>query len=179
MTLNYQDKVPPVGVVDHIDYAIKRINLPVRRTMLIDPVQTSGPEVMMLSAEEPALRIVEARAVGPLLYLTVKRPVNPYLPEEEVDEDDPKQWVEIRREHRRFSVQEVFKDLLPEGLGVEENTDEAYITALGRVGIAVTAETVSFELVGKTLTVTSTEKDSLMWWGKGSVELFAHVTESV
>lgn len=171
MTLNYQDKVPPVDVEDHIDYAIKRSNLPVRRTMLIDPPPVQGPETLMAVEDEATLRLVEARAVGALLYLTVKRPVNPYLPEEEVDEDDPKQWVEIRREHRRFSVQEVFDDLLADGLPVTGRTDADYIAGLERVGIVVDEETVSFSLVGNTLTVISTEKNSLMWWGQGDVAL--------
>ena len=176
MTLNYQDKVPPVGVVDHIDYAIKRINLPVRRTMMIDMPSTEG-EVTTMAAEEPELRIVSARAVGPTLYLTLKRPVNPYLPAEEVDEDDAKQWVDVRREHHRFSVQEVFDDLLADGLPVANRTVEGYIAALESKGITVTEEAVSFNLVGNTLTVTSIEKNSLMWWGQGHVELTAHVAE--
>ena len=179
MTLNYQEKVPPVGV-DHIDYAIKRTNLAVRRTMLIDAPAPNidGPTTMEVG-DEPELRIVSARSVGPTLYLTVKRPVNPYLPEDEVDEDDAKQWVDVRREHHRFSVQEVFNDLLADGLPVDERTVEGYITALEHVGINVTEETVSFELVGNTLTVVSTEKNSLMWWGQGQVELTEHVAEQV
>ena len=179
MTLNYQEKVPPVGV-DHIDYAIKRTNLAVRRTMLIDAPDpdVEGPTTMEVG-DEPQLRIVNARSVGPTLYLTVKRPVNPYLPEEEVDEDDAEQWVEVRREHHRFSVQEVFNDLLAEGLFVDGHTVESYIAALGRAGITVTEETVSFELVGNTLTVVSTEKNSLMWWGQGQVKLTVSETEEI
>ena len=155
MTLNYQEHIPPVGV-DHIDYAIKRANLAVRRTML---------------KENADLRILAKKAVGSTLYLTVKRPINPYLPVEEVDEDDASQWKEIKREHKRFSVQEVLDDLFENGLTVTALTPAAVMTALDTAIPALTPDVVSVEVTGTIALVTALDAHSYIWWDKGTVKL--------
>ena len=160
MTLAYQDKIPPVDV-DHIDYALKRANL--------------GVERVMVKEEEP--RIIAQKAVGSVLYLTLKRPAQPYAVVEELDEEDPSQWVELKREHRRFSIQEVLDDIY-EGrvLAVTALDAESYIEALGLEEIVVTEDQVAFSLIGNQLTIESTEVNSLMWWGKGPIEVSVNQT---
>ena len=159
MTLNYQDKVPPVDV-DHIDYAIKRANLAVRRVMLKEPTD---------------INIVSMKAVGPLLTLRLKRLVDPYLPVEEVDEDDDTQWVVGNRHHRRFSIQEVFDDLFKDGLNVTELTVEGVLAALETQEIGVDEDDIDVKIIGTSAHVTSTNAHSFLWWGQGHVELTALV----
>ena len=154
MTLAYQDKIPPVDV-DHIDYALKRANL--------------GVERVMVKEEEP--RITAQKAVGSVLYLTLKRPAQPYAVVEELDEVDPSQWVELKREHRRFSIQEVLDDIFEGRVLVVTALDaESYIEALELENIVVTEDQVAFSLIGNQLTIESTELNSLMWWSKGTIE---------
>lgn len=154
MTSTYQDNIPPVGE-DHIDYATKRANLNVRRLML---------------KEEADIRVEVLKEVGPDLYLSIKRPINPYTPAEELDEEDRSQWVSIPRIHRRFSIQEVLDAFAPNGLTIGEG-DNAIVDALGELGIGVKPEDVQIERVGMTAHLTSIAKGSYMWWGKGSILL--------
>ena len=130
MTSTYQDKLPPVGE-DHIDYAIKRVNLNVRRIFLKDAAD---------------IRIEKLHEVGPDLYLTVKRPVNPYAAAEDLDPEDRSQWVSIPRIHHRFSIQEVLDALAPNGLQVNDG-ETAVVDALAEVGINVAPEDIAIEVM--------------------------------
>lgn len=154
MTSTYQDNIPPVGE-DHIDYAIKRVNLSVRRILLKDAAD---------------IRIEKLHEVGPDLYLTVKRPVNPYAAAEDLDPEDRSQWVSIPRIYRRFSIQEVLDALAPNGLQVNDG-ETAVVDALAEVGINVAPEDIAIEVIGNTAHIKSIAKGSYMWWGKGTVLL--------
>ena len=154
MTLNYQEHIPPVGV-DHIDYALKRANLAVRRILLKDAAD---------------IRIEKLHEVGPDLYLTVKRPVNPYAAAEDLDPEDRSQWVSIPRIHRRFSIQEVLDALAPNGLQVNDG-ETAVVDALAEVGINVAPEDIAIEVIGNTAHIKSIAKGSYMWWSNGTVQL--------
>lgn len=168
MTSKYLDPIPPIGE-DYIEYAIKRKNLSVRRTML---------------KTEEEIRIVKAHAVGANLYLTVRRPVDPYATE--LDEEDNTQWENIPRIHKRFSVAQVLKAFAPNGLTLqpfdEEATDAdkkaAILDALAEIEIGAVSANVDIVVGGSSATIKSTKTDDLMWWGQGKVNLvFAQLVE--
>lgn len=162
MTSKYLDPIPPVGV-NHIEYAIERANLSVRRTML---------------KNEEDIRIVKAHAVGANLYLTIRRPLDPY--ELEPDELDESKWVEIPRVHRRFSVQEVVDSVLNGEVlllgdysseAPEQDKINAVIGALWRGGVTVLPADVEIKVDTFSAEITSKNPVDLMWWGKGRVKL--------
>lgn len=158
MTLNYQDKIPPVDV-NHIDYALRRANLGVRRAVIKTPED---------------LNVVKKRSVGPILYLTLKRLVNPYLGDELIDPNDPTQWKLVQRQHTRFSIQEVLDYALDyalsgEPLAIDQRTKDAVVLALASMDIGATADDIDVSFTGSEVTITSTKPDSYLWWGEGKV----------
>ncbi len=154
MTLNYQDKIPPVDA-DHIEYALRRANLGVRRAVIKTPED---------------LNVVKKRSVGPILYLTLKRLVNPYLDDELIDPNDPTQWKLVQRQHTRFSIQEVLDYALSgDQLAIPERTKDAVVLALASMDIGATADDIDVSFTGSEVTITSTKPDSYLWWGEGKV----------
>lgn len=155
MTLSYNDLIPPEGIEDHIEYAIKRVNTSVLSKMI---------------TTEEDVRIESMKAIGEMLYMQVRRPVNPYTPVEELDDNDPTQWTVIPRCHRRFSLQEIFDDRVDEPLAVSAYTEEAVLAALENIAINLTGE-VEIYFVGSIAHFTATNSNSFLCWGKGKLDL--------